>query len=97
FHVCWLDIHNVEALILNVQIPKINSKVVAADESLAIAIDRNTVDVISMSICVGFSGYGSHHCIVVSETREFEVGCCPEMHIWVPHWATSARNATTRS
>ena len=39
FHVCWLDVDNVEALVLDVQIPKIDSKVVAADESLAVAID----------------------------------------------------------
>jgi hypothetical protein len=39
FHVCWFDVYNVEALILDVQIPKINSKVVAADESLAITVD----------------------------------------------------------
>jgi len=34
---------------------------------------------------------------MMGETREFEVGGCPEMHIWVPHWAASARNTTARS
>jgi hypothetical protein len=97
FHVCWLDVYNVEALILDVQIPKIDSKVITANESLAIAIDRNTVDVISMSICIGFARYGSHNRIMVSETREFEIGCCPEMHVWVSHWTASARNTSSRS
>jgi hypothetical protein len=38
-HVCRLDVNNVEALILNVEVPQVNPEIITADEGLAITID----------------------------------------------------------
>ena len=51
-HVSGFDVNNVEALILNVQIPKIDPKIVATYEGLAVAIHGNAVDVIGMGVGV---------------------------------------------
>jgi hypothetical protein len=39
FHVCRLDVNDVEALVLYVQVPKVDTKVVATDKRLSIAVD----------------------------------------------------------
>jgi len=49
FHVCRLDIDYVEALVLDVKVPEIDAKIVAADEGLPVTVDRYAVDV----VCVG--------------------------------------------
>ncbi len=50
FHVGWFDVHDVETLVLDVEIPKVDSKIVAADESLSITIHRYAIDVVGMGI-----------------------------------------------
>jgi len=67
FHVCWLNINNVEALVLDVEIPQVDPQVVTADKRFTIAVDRYAVDVIGVRICVGLPGYGCNYGIVVSE------------------------------
>jgi hypothetical protein len=39
FHVRWFDIDNIEALVLNVEIPEVDSEIVGTDKGLAITID----------------------------------------------------------
>lgn len=68
-HVGRLDVDNVEALVLDVQVPEIDSQVIATDESLSIAVHRYAVDVIGVCVCVGLSRYGSDHGIVMGEAR----------------------------
>lgn len=38
FHVGGLDINNVETLVLNIEVPKVNSQIIAADKGLPIAV-----------------------------------------------------------
>jgi hypothetical protein len=38
FHIGWLDINDIEALVLNVQVPKIDSEVIATNERFPIAV-----------------------------------------------------------
>ena len=38
-HVGRLDIDNIKALVLNVEVPEVDSEVIAADECLTIAVD----------------------------------------------------------
>lgn len=78
-HVCWLDIDNVEALVLNVKIPQVDAKVVAADEGLAIAIDGDAVDVICVGVRVGSTRYCGDNGIVMCEARELKVGSVSEV------------------
>ena len=68
FHISRFDVNDVEALILYIEVPEIDSKVVTADEGLAVAVDGYTVDVICVSVGVSSSRYGSNHSIMVCET-----------------------------
>lgn len=68
-HVGRLDIDNVKALILNVQVPQVDPQIVTADESLSIAVYRYAVDVVCVCVGVCLPRYGSDDGIVVSEAR----------------------------
>ena len=71
-HVCWLYVHDVEALVLNIEVPEVDTEVVTADKGFSIAIDRDAIDMIGMSIGVVAPRYGSNNSVVVSEARKFE-------------------------
>lgn len=89
-HVGWLDVDNVEALILNVEVPQVDAEVIAADEGLAIAIDGYAVDVIGMSICIGSTGHCSNNSVVVGKTRHDEIFRILEAMGWGLSWCTAA-------
>ncbi len=40
-HVCGLDVHNVEALVGDIEIPQIDAQVVSGEERLGIAVHRD--------------------------------------------------------
>lgn len=67
-HVSWLDIDDVEALILNVKVPQVDSKIIAAYERLAVRIYRYTVNMISMRISICLSWNCSYYGIVMRKT-----------------------------
>lgn len=71
-HVCRFDINNVETLILNVQVPEVDSKVVTADKGLAVTVDGDTVDVVCMGVGVGSSGYCSNNGVVMRHPWELQ-------------------------
>lgn len=71
-HIGRLDIDNVEALVLDVEIPQIDAEIVTADKGLSIAVDRDAVDVISMRICICSPRHSGYNCIVVGHSRKFE-------------------------
>lgn len=73
FHVCWLDVHDVEALVLNVQVPQVDSKIIRADEGLPIAVHRYAVDVVCMRIGIGLARYRGDDGVVKRESRKLEV------------------------
>lgn len=72
-HVCGLDVDDVEALVLNIQVPEVDTQVVAADEGLAIAVDGYAVDVVGVGIGVGATRNGGDDSVVVCEAGQFEV------------------------
>lgn len=67
FHVRWLNIDYIEALVLNVQVPQIYAQIITADECFSIAVYGDAVDVVGVSIGVGSTRYSGHHSIVVCE------------------------------
>jgi hypothetical protein len=73
FHVRRLDVNDVEALVLNVEIPQVDPKIIAADKGLTIAVDRDAVDVVGMRIGVSLSGNSGDHGVVVSQPGELKV------------------------
>lgn len=78
-HISGLDINNVEALVLNVQVPKVYTQVVAANKCLAVAIDRNAVDVVCVGVGIRPTWHSGHDCVVMCQTRQLEVGCMAEV------------------
>lgn len=71
-HVRRLDVDNVEALILDVQVPEIYAQIVATDECLPVAVDGYAIDVIRVSVGVGSSRDRGHNSIVMGETGELQ-------------------------
>lgn len=72
-HVCRFYVNDIEGLILNVEIPEIDPEIVTADKSFTVAVDRDTIDVISMSICVGSSRNRGDDGIMMGHSRELEL------------------------
>lgn len=72
-HVGWLDVDDVEALVLNVQVPQVYSEVVTANKCLTVTIDRNAVDVIGMGIRIGPARYSSNDGVVVRHSGELQL------------------------
>jgi len=64
-HISWLYVDDIETLVLNIQIPKVYPQIVTADKGLSITINRNTVNMVSMSIGVGTPGYCSDNSIMM--------------------------------
>lgn len=95
-HVGWFDVHNVEALVLNVQVPEVDPQVIATDKSLAIAVDRYAVDMIGVGVGVGLARHSGDNSVVVGQSWELQVGSAPEVDIGVPDRATSASNTSSR-
>src|ERR1700753_3523132 len=85
-HVRGLDIDDVEALVLDIEIQKIYPQVVGGDESLAIAVDGYAVDVISVSVRIDTARDGSNDSIVVGHSREFEIGYAAGVGAGVSPW-----------
>ena len=69
-HVGGLDVDNVEALILDVEIPEVDSEVIATDEGLSIAVHRDTVNVVGMRVRIRLAGYGGDNSVVMGEARK---------------------------
>lgn len=95
-HVGRLDIDNVEALVLDVEVPKVDSQIIATDERLSIAIDRYAVDVVGMCVRIRLSRYCSNNCVVVCKPWELQVGGAAELCIRVPDGTASTSNPTSR-
>ena len=68
-HVGRLDVDNVEALILDVQVPQVDPQIITADEGLSVTVHRYAVDVVCVCVGVRLPRYGSDDGIVVSEAR----------------------------
>lgn len=73
-HVGGLDVDDIKALVLDVQVPEIDAQVITADESLSIAVDRYAVDMVCMGVCIYPPGHGCDDCLMVRHSRELEGG-----------------------
>jgi hypothetical protein len=72
-HVGGLDVDNIEALVLYVEVPEIYAEVVAADERLTITVHRDAVDVVGVGIRISAAGDSSNDSVVVCQTGELEI------------------------
>lgn len=89
FHIRWLDVDNVETLILDVEVPQIDAEVVTTYERLPIAIDGYAVYVVGMSICVISARNSGDDGIVVSQSGELEGRCVAKGDIGIRSWGTT--------
>lgn len=97
-HVGRLDINNVEALILNVEVPQVDAQVITADVCFAIAVHRNAIDVVSVGVGVHAARYSGNDCVVVCHAREGEVGGAAEVLVGSSDGtATDSTTSTGRS
>jgi hypothetical protein len=78
-HIGWLDVDDVETLVLNIQIPQVDAQVVTADVSLTVAIDGDAVDMIRVCIGIGPPWDRRDDRIVMCQAWEFQVGCILEV------------------
>lgn len=83
FHVSWFDVNDIEALILDVEIPEIDPQVVTTDEGLSVAVDGDTVDMIGMSILVRSTRHRSDDSVMMCQARKFQSGSIQEVSIRV--------------
>lgn len=72
-HVCRLDVDNVKALILDIQIPEVDAEVVRADKRLAVAVDGYAVDMIGVGIGVRSARYGGNDGVMMGQAGHDEV------------------------
>jgi hypothetical protein len=73
-HVGRLYINDVEALVLDVEIPQVDAKIVAADEGLPVAVHRDAVYVVRMGVGVRPPGHSGHNGIMVRHPRKLQHG-----------------------
>lgn len=96
FHIGRFDVHDVEALILNVQVPEIDPQIITTNEGLSVAVDRYAVDVIGVGIGIRLAGNGGNNGVVVGQSGELQVKSASEVHIGISHGTTSASNTSSR-
>lgn len=71
-HVRWLDIHNVEALVLNVEVPQVDAEVIATDKGLAVAVHRDAIYMVRVGVGICFPWDSGHHSVVVCQSRQLQ-------------------------
>lgn len=69
FHIRRLDVDYVKALILNIEIPEVDSQVIAGDKCLSITVHRDTVDVIGVSISIGSARHSCYDSVMMCHSR----------------------------
>lgn len=71
-HVCRLDIHDIETLVLDVEVPQVDSEIVTADKGLAIAVHRDAIYMVGVGICVGSPRDSSDDGVMVCQAWQLE-------------------------
>lgn len=94
-HISGFDIHDVEALVLNVEVPQVDTEIVTADEGLAIAVHRDTIDMVRMGICIRSARDGGDNCVVMCQAWHLKRASILESSPWWPGKAT-ATHGTSR-
>lgn len=78
-HVRRLDVDNVEALVLDVEVPQVDTQVIAADECLPVTVHRNAVDVVGVGIGIRPARHSGDHRVVVGQPGQLQVTGVAEM------------------
>lgn len=95
-HVGRLDIHNVEALVLDVEVPQIDPEIVTADEGLAITVHGDAIDMVRVGVRIRSPWDGGNDGVVVCQARHLESSSILESSPRRPGKATTT-HSTSRS
>jgi hypothetical protein len=95
-HVGRLDIHNVEALVLDVEVPQVDPEIVTADEGLAITVHGDAIDMIRVGVGIRSPWDGGNDGIMVCQARHLESSSILEGSPRCPGKATTT-HGTSRS
>ena len=88
-HICRLDINDIEALVLDVEVPKVDPQVIATDESFPIAVDRYTVNMVGVCVRIRSARYSCDNSIMVCHARKLERRSIAERDMVCP-WRTAS-------
>ena len=95
-HVGGLDVDDIEALVLNLQVPEIDPQIVGAEKGLAIAVDGDAVDMIGVRVGVSLARDGRHHRIVMGQSRHLQRGGVGEAQVRLRSWGSSSDGTPRR-
>lgn len=56
-----------KALVADIEVPQVDTQVIGGDVRLGIRVDRDRVDVVSVSVGIDLSGHSGHNRVVVCE------------------------------
>lgn len=73
-HISGFNIDNVKALVLNVKVPKVDTKVIAAYERLSVTVDGNAVDVVGVGVGICAAGDGGHDGVMMGHPGKLQQG-----------------------
>ena len=76
FHVGRFDIDNVKALVLDIEVPKVDTKIITAYEGLSVTVNGDAVDVVCMGIGICPPRNSGHDGIMVCHPRKLQ-------HRWI--------------
>lgn len=71
-HVRRFDVHNVKALILDIKVPEVDPKIVAADKRLAVTVDGDAVDVVCVRVSVRPPRYSRYNSVMMCHARQLQ-------------------------
>lgn len=89
FHVGGLDVHDVEALVLNVEVPQVDAQIVTAYKCFAVTVDGDAVDVVGVCVGVRSTGLGRDDGVMMGQTRELEHGGIFDRDLRRSRWPAS--------
>lgn len=80
-HIRRLDIDDVEALVLNVQVPEVYPQIIGRDKRLPIAVHRDAVDVVGVRVGVRSAWHGGNNRIVMRKAWKLQIVCAVEVDV----------------
>mmetsp|Transcript_51447 Transcript_51447/g.129077 ORF Transcript_51447/g.129077 Transcript_51447/m.129077 type:complete len:219 (-) Transcript_51447:624-1280(-) len=60
-HVCGLDVHNIEALVVDGQVPQVDAQIVRRDVCFPVRVQRHGINVVCVSVGENTARGGCHH------------------------------------
>mmetsp|Transcript_7554 Transcript_7554/g.17290 ORF Transcript_7554/g.17290 Transcript_7554/m.17290 type:complete len:235 (-) Transcript_7554:149-853(-) len=76
-HVRRLDVHNVECRVVATQVPQVDPKIICREEIFLVAVERDRVDMIGMSIHEHAFRRGTYHILLSALAKRWDIQAPP--------------------